>query len=128
MFWIKRHLYLQVFKGKVEAQELQGGRNLTISCGALSHPRTLMGSFVEIESCFKQIVQEITPNTFLSQAPIVIVHLREDVEGGYTEVELRAFKEAAYGAGGREVFMPCCNGALSNQQIKNSEFKQHKNA
>lgn len=128
MFGNKRHLYLQVFKGTIKAEEINTGRNLNVKCNALSHPRTLMGSYIEIETCFKQIVQEITPKTFFNPSPIIIVHLREEVERGYTDVELRAFKEAAFGAGGRKVFMPSSKKALTSQQIKDEDFKQYENA
>lgn len=39
------------------------------------------------------------------RAPIVLAHLIPQVEGGYTNVELRAFREAMVGAGAAQVYL-----------------------
>lgn len=124
MFWIKRHLYYQIKRGEVTVTFLEGGKTISKKCGALNHPRTLMGDFMEIEGCFKSIASELAPRRFLLQDPTAIVHLLENVEGGHTNVEIRAFREAAFGAGAREIFVPNNSSKLSESQILNREFTE----
>jgi hypothetical protein len=124
VFWIKRHLYYQVKKGEVTVTSLEDGKSITRACSALNHPRTLMGNFMEIEDCFKSIAKELAPRRFLLQAPIAVVHLLESVEGGYTNVEIRAFREAALGAGARDTFMPSNKSKLSETQILSRDFAE----
>lgn len=124
MFWIKRHLYYQIKKGQVTVTFLEADKSITKSCSALNHPRTLMGDFMEIEACFKSIVKELAPRRFLLQDPTAIVHLLESVEGGFTNVEIRAFREAAFGAGAREIFVPNNTEKLSKSQILSRDFTQ----
>ena len=124
MFWIKRHLYYQIKRGEVAVTLLEGGKTISKKCGALNHPRTLMGDFVEIEECFKSIASELAPRRYLLQDPTAIVHLLVDVEGGHTNIEIRAFREAALGAGARETFVPKSTSKLSESQILNREFTE----
>jgi hypothetical protein len=50
--------------------------------------------------------------------PHALVHLVPKAEGGYTSIELRAFKEAAEGAGAKMAWMCDDNyGPLTDQQI-----------
>jgi len=124
VFWIKRHLYYQIKRGQVTVTFVEDDKSITKSCSALNHPRTLMGHFMEIEDCFKSIAKELAPRRFLLQDPTAVVHLLESVEGGYTNVEIRAFREAAFGAGAREIFVPNSNSKLSKSQILNREFTE----
>lgn len=124
MFWIKRHLYYQVTRGQVIATYIEGNKSITRSCHALNHPRTLMGEFMEIQDCFKRIAKELAPKRFYLKDPIAVVHLLETVEGGYTNVEVRAFKEAAFGAGAKQIFMPSSDTKLSESQILKRDFNQ----
>ena len=124
MFWIKRHLYYQIKKGQVTVTFVENDKSITKSCSGLNHPRTLMGNFIGIEDCFKSIAKELAPRRFLLQDPIGVIHLLESVEGDYTSVEIRAFREAALGAGARETFVPKSNSKLSSSQIINREFTE----
>lgn len=100
------HIYYRVKKGQVHATHVESGKVVYKSCSALAHPRTLMGDFFDVEKCFKDISAELLPRTLFSLSPIAIVQLLETSEGGYTNVEIRAFLEAALGAGARRVFSP----------------------
>jgi len=123
LFNLSRHVYLTVTKGKAKATELTTGKSAELEMLSSTHPRSIMGGFVQTEEVFTRIVSIVCPRKFLSIAPIIYVHLIDDVEGGYTDVEIRAFREAAYGAGAREVFLPKSKMPLSKQQIINREFQ-----
>jgi len=122
MFWNKRHVYLQVRKGEVKGIEFRSGKSVTRHSKALNHPRTLMADFNGVENCFTEVIKEIAPPKFLSPSPKVYVHLLEDMEGDYTMIEVRAFREAAYGAGASSVYMPNSPNLLSKQQLLTGAF------
>lgn len=94
-------IYLQVLHGEVLARRV-GGATLRRSCDALAHPRTLMGDFTAVEACFRALLSELGSQGLLAIAPRVLVHLMPEADGGYTDVELRAFDEAARSAGARQ--------------------------
>ncbi|PKF48936.1 hypothetical protein [Enterovibrio nigricans] len=118
------HIYYRINKGKVQATHVESGKVVTKICAALAHPRTLMGDFFEIEKCLKEISTELLPKTLFSLAPIAVVQLLETSEGGYTNVEVRAFREAALGAGARRVFFPESTSMLSPSEITNLGFEE----
>ena len=98
-------LYLQVTAGSATAQKIGSSQQVTIPCQALNHPRTLMGDFTAVERCFKEVVSQLGLNEWYVRAPITLVHLIPKVDGGYTNVELRAFREAMVGAGAAQVYL-----------------------
>ncbi len=83
-----------------------------------------MGEFVEIEQTLTSLVHELSPKTWLSVAPVITLHLLGTEEGGYTNVEVRAFKEAALGAGARAVFMPSGQTPLSENAILQKQYSE----
>lgn len=64
-----------------------------------------MGDFTAIEAAFKQVLSELGLKAWYKLAPVVLTHLVPQVEGGYTNVELRAFREAALGAGASQSYL-----------------------
>lgn len=128
MFNFSNHVYLLVSNGIVKATELKSGAYTEMNLPSSSHPRTPMGSFKETEKAFTQILNKVSPKSVFKPAPVAYVHLINKVEGGYTDVELRAFKEAALGAGAREVYMPDSRVQLTKEQLLNKQFVQHPNA
>lgn len=124
----KKHVYLLISKGVVKATELTTGAYLETSLPATTHPRTPMGSFVEIEKAFTKIIKEVAAKSLFKPAPVAYIHLMVEVEGGYTDVELRAFKEAVLGAGAREVYLPDSRVPLTKEQLLNKQFAQYDKA
>lgn len=113
-------LYLQVTAGSATAQKIGTSQHVTIPCQALNHPRTLMGDFTAVEGCFKEVVSRLGLNEWYVRAPIALLHLIPKVEGGYTNVELRAFREAMVGAGAAQVYLLADHPPLTATQ--QSEF------
>lgn len=102
---LKRPLiYIQVQRGYFIAKRVGTDRRVHKSCAGLEHPRTLMGDFQVVADCFKSAFGELCPGIRLFK-PRALVHLIPAVEGGYTNVELRAFREAAALAGASFTFM-----------------------
>ncbi len=119
-----KQLYVQVRPGEMIASVVPSGPRCERKCSALSHPRTLMGEFVEIEKTLTSLVHELSPKTWLSVAPVITLHLLGTEEGGYTNVEVRAFKEAALGAGARAVLMPSGQTPLSENAILQKQYSE----
>lgn len=124
MLFKKNGLYFQISAGAITGKETASGLTVIKKCSGLLHPRTLMGDFVSIETGFREIVNELSSGRLLAVSPSIVVHLPPGVEGGYTNVEIRAFKEAAFGAGGREVFVTDNAAPLTDEQIKNRQFSE----
>jgi len=113
---VKPVIYIQVHAGHVSARRIGGG-SVRKECAALNHPRTLMGDFTAIEACFQGVVRELIAGALLSFKPVVVVHLIPEMAGGYTNVEERAFKEAAAGAGARSSVVITGRPPLSDAQV-----------
>jgi len=69
------------------------------------HPRTLIGNFVLAEKTLQHFFKCMCGNALLRPSPMVIMHPLEHLEGGLTDIEIRAFSELAMGAGARKVFV-----------------------
>jgi rod shape-determining protein MreB len=68
-----------------------------------SHPRTMMSDFTAGEQVLKAFVKKLPKRNALSPSPRVVLHLQADPAGGFTQVEIRAFREMVLGTGASEV-------------------------
>ncbi len=100
-----RFVYFQVTRGKATASIEPHLERATELTKALDHPRTLMGDFPGVEAAFKNLLQKLGLRAWYSRKPVALVHLPDPVDGGYTLVEMRAFREAAIGAGCASVWL-----------------------
>lgn len=91
-------IYIQVHRGHFVAKHLGTGKTVRMECAGLNHPRTLMGDFHEVQESFSAALKELLPKLNLLK-PKGLVHLVPVFDGGYTNVETRAFKEAGEMAG-----------------------------
>lgn len=115
---MKNLIYIQVHEGHFKIRTFQKTSDRTITCSGLSHPRTLAGKFSEVEAAFRKAVTE-EPKVFLGLIkPKMLVHLVPEMKGGYTELELRFFREAALVAGSSATYMLTNEyGPLSDNEI-----------
>lgn len=114
---LKRPLiYIQVHPGHFIARRVGTGLSVRSDCSGLVHPRTLMGDFEAVHKAFQSALRELCPWGRLIK-PRALVHLPPDVEGGYTNVELRAFKEAAEMAGASFSFMSTFERPHTDQEL-----------
>lgn len=85
-----------------EAKSLVNDMDVEVE-NPFSHPRQLLASFTKAEKILKHAFQQVFANKFLTPAPRVVIHPMEKLEGGLTEIEIRAFRELCVVAGAREV-------------------------
>lgn len=70
-----------------------------------AHPRSLISDFTAAEAILRFYLRRILPKSWLSLAPIIILHPRGSPEGDFTPIDLRAFRELGLGAGGSGSFV-----------------------
>jgi len=102
-------------KPYLELSEINNGKRNVIAFGnkankdslnPFSHPRVLFSDFEVAERLLQLIIKKLLgENLFFKPAPAIIIHPMEKLEGGVTMIEVRAFKELAYGAGARDAFV-----------------------
>ncbi len=68
-----------------------------------SHPRVLLSDFTVAEKLLQHVFRQMQIRRFLAPIISVVIHPMEKIEGGLTQVEMRAFRELALNAGAREV-------------------------
>jgi rod shape-determining protein MreB len=86
-----------------------------------SHPRTMVGDFTAGEQLVKAFIRKLTGTSWFATAPRVVFHPLGDPAGGFTQVEIRAFREMALGAGASDVLM-WQGPELSNEQVLSGQF------
>jgi hypothetical protein len=116
-------VYFTVSPGTLNAQVVGSSERATVLSPALSHPRTLMGDFTAIESAMKEALSKLGLRGAFKRAPVVLTHLLPAAEGGYTNVELRAFREAALGAGAAQSWLLADHPPLSATDV--ADIKKH---
>jgi len=74
-----------------------------------------MGDFADVSASLKEVFKEIGVRWWLK--PRVLIHLIPKADGGYTKVELRAFREAAEIAGAGRVFLLTDHAPVSDAEL-----------
>jgi rod shape-determining protein MreB len=64
-----------------------------------AHPRSLVSDFTAADQLLKEFMRRMPGQSWLKVAPMVVIHPQGEPEGGFTQVEIRAFHELALGAG-----------------------------
>ena len=64
-----------------------------------AHPRSLVSDFASAEALIRIQLQRVLGKGWLRVAPSVVMHPLGNPDGGFTQVELRAFREMAMSAG-----------------------------
>ena len=87
------------------------------------HPRTLVSDFTVAQLLVKEFIRRLNGKSFMALAPIIVIHPLGSPEGGFTQVENRAFHEMALGAGASKVTV--WNGrSLTDQEVLSHKFSQ----
>lgn len=114
---------IKVVKAVGSAAILETGGNIDI-VNPFSHPRSLLADFAIAEKLLRYLFKKLSDSRLFRPAPAVVIHPMEKLEGGLTDVEIRAFSELALGAGAREVFVHQ-EGELN---IHNCDYQAYKQA
>lgn len=86
-----------------------------------AHPRSMASDFTVAEQILKQYLRRALGHSLLKLAPAVIVHPLGSPVGGFTQVERRAFREMALGAGASKV-MVWTGRVLTDQEAMTWRF------
>jgi rod shape-determining protein MreB len=70
-----------------------------------AHPRSLVSDFTVAEQLLKTFVRRVLRKSPFAFSPKIIIHPLGSPAGGFTQVERRAFREMAMGAGASEVIV-----------------------
>lgn len=81
------------------------GLSNVIVANGFKHPRTLLADFTVAEQTLKCFLKMVLPGSFFTSSPVVVIHPQAALEGGLTQIEVRAFAELGLGAGARKVFV-----------------------
>ena len=68
-----------------------------------SHPRTLLADFALAEKVLAYFIARVRPRRWWPQPFTLILHPQDKLEGGLTQIELRALHELGLGAGASKV-------------------------
>jgi rod shape-determining protein MreB len=85
--------------GVGEAARIASGTQPADLVNPFKHPRSLLSDFTVAEVVIKGFVKKLFGNRLFVPSPIVVIHPRIDPEGGFTQIEIRALRELAFGAG-----------------------------
>ena len=122
MFWKKPQLVIEIKTGEIIARSLTNNKTCSIPCDGLNHPRTLMGDFFNVAQCMTEVLRQLAPKRVFRRGPEVYIQLLNKLDGGVTNVEARAFREAASMAGASVVHLPKVMTSLSDEQLINHAF------
>ncbi|XID75620.1 hypothetical protein ACF3NA_03525 [Alkanindiges sp. WGS2144] len=96
--WFKpKTIYVQVFKNQFKLYSCDT-QQLTIVNGEFTHPRMLLGSFTDAEQLLKQHFNHHAKIPGLKSYR-AIIHPKELVDGGLSDIEQRALRELFLGLG-----------------------------
>lgn len=86
------------------------------------HPRLLVYDFQVTEKLLQYAFRRVARNPYFSPSPIAVIQVLDKLEGGLTTIEERVLREAAYGAGAREVHF-WDGPELTNRQLQDGLYK-----
>lgn len=88
-----------------------------------AHPRSLVSDFTVAEQLLKHYVRQVQGRSLLAVSPVIVIHPLGDPEGGFTQVERRAFAEMARGAGASQAIV-WTGRPLTDQEVLSRQFPE----
>lgn len=86
------------------AKQLAGKPDVYIENG-FRHPRTLLADFAIAERTLRYLIKQALPKSCFVAKPHVVLHPLAMLEGGLTQIEIRAFAELASMAGASRAYV-----------------------
>ena len=102
------------------ARSHRGSASVKIT-NPFGHPRSMVSDFTVGEQLLKAFVRRAVGDSFFTPSPNVILHLQGNPDGGFTQVEIRAFHEMALGAGASQVKI-WQGRLLTDEQLLSGQF------
>ena len=93
----------------------------SIVVNPFAHPRSLVSDFTVAEQLLKAFFRRLLGRSLFAPSPRVVMHPLGEPAGGFTQVEIRAFREMAIGAGASSVIV-WEGRPLSDQEILSGQF------
>ena len=87
-----------------KATKMSGMPNIIVVDG-FKHPRTIIADFSVAELTVKHYLKQVLSGSWFMVSPIMVIHPQVSLEGGLTQVEIRALVELGIGAGARKVYV-----------------------
>lgn len=91
-----------------------------------SHPRSLLSDFTSAEKILQEFMRRVLGTNLVKPSPVVVMHPLGEYEGGLTQIEIRALRELALGAGASSVVV-WQGSPLTNEQVSTGNFPQSGN-
>ena len=101
-----------------EAARLQPGELVN----PFKHPRTLIADFTVAQAVLKGLMKKLFAGRLFAPAPLLVLHPRVRLEGGFTEIELAALRELGVGAGAYKVVV-WQGRDLADDELLGGDFK-----
>jgi len=95
-------VYVKIYKNRIVSQIPSENKTIE-NVGEFSHPRMLIGKFKEAVKLLSHALKLAYPAKFLKPNLILIIHPKETLEGGLSEIEERVLMEMGLEAGARQV-------------------------
>ncbi len=92
----------QIIAAGVQARVVAKAQSAEV-VNPFAHPRSMVSDFVLGQQFLKHQLRRVLGSSLLSLAPRVVMHPLGSPAGGFTQVERRAFREMALGAGAAKV-------------------------
>jgi rod shape-determining protein MreB len=86
-----------------------------------AHPRSLVSDFTAGEQLVKAFIAKMTTGGIFAVSPSIVMHPLGDPAGGYTQIEARALRELAMGAGARSATV-WQGRPLTDQELLSGRF------
>ena len=108
-------LYVQVWRSRLLVENLRTGERSAVEEG-FGHPRLLIGDYRLAEHAIKRALGRVLG---VQEWPHrVLVHVQEELDGGVSEVEVRALRELGLHAGAHEVWLYRKPKKLSRDEVE----------
>ena len=99
-----------------EKSALHKSSKTAVVINPFAHPRSMVSDFTTGEQVLKAFVRQLNKRSRFRLAHRVVMHLAGEPAGVFTQVEIRAFREMALGAGASSVII-WQGPELTNEQI-----------
>ena len=86
-----------------------------------THPRSLVSDFTMAEQVIKGLVRKLLGSSRYSPSPMIVIHPQVEYAGDFTQVEIRAIRELAMGAGASRVIV-WEGRELTDQELLSKSF------
>ncbi|MFZ6712314.1 rod shape-determining protein [Undibacterium sp. TC9W] len=97
------------------------GKAGAVVLNPFAHPRSLVSDFTVAQQLIKAFVKRVKSSSAMAMSPIIIFHPLGNPDGGFTQVEGRAFRELAFGAGAYKVIL-WYGDELTDQEILSGQY------